>query len=96
MADTIPDIQMSNTEYLDINTLSGILSGSSLLLSNKSESTILLQVSISKPANSSMDGERLEAPPNRNSIREVTAGENTVWGKSVGENDAPISVQESA
>ena len=95
MADTLDDVMISNTEFVDLNALSGLEVGTALIISNKSESVILLQLSESKPPNPDMDGERLEVVPHTDSIKIVTHGENIVWGKSIGDDDALISVQDN-
>ncbi len=96
MADTIPDISISNTVYVDINTLSGLVAGTALVISNKSTSPMLLQIAVAQPAADSLDGEILNIQPYDTSIKIVTAGENTVWAKSLRYSDADISVQEGA
>lgn len=95
MSDTLPDIQISNTEYSDINTLTGLAVGTSLAISNKSTSPILLQISSTKPADDSTDGELLSINPYSTSVKVITSGENTVWAKSLRYTDAVISVQDN-
>ncbi len=95
MSDTISDIEISNTEFVDVNTLSGLVAGTAIVISNKSDSVILLQISASQPVAASLDGERLEEPPHRNAIRVVTTGENTVWAKSIGRDNVKVSVQDN-
>ncbi len=95
MSDTIPDVKVGTDAYADINTLTGIPVGTALVITNKSPSTIHLQVSASQPTDSSKEGEILYPGPAPTSIKLVTSGENTVWGKSVGHGEARISVQET-
>lgn len=96
MSDTLDDILISNVEYVDVNSLSGIEAGTPILVSNKSESVVLLQLSVDQPPADDLDGERLEEIPSSDSIKAITVGENTVWAKSVGLNNAPISVQDNS
>ena len=95
MSDTINDIKVDGDIYVNINTLSGIVAGTALVITNKSTSRIALQISASQPAANSTDGEILYRGPSSLSVQIVTAGENTVWGKSLDEIDAPISVQDN-
>lgn len=95
MSDTIPDIQASSDVYVDINTLSGIVAGSAIVVENKSSNNVLLQISASQPAADSQNGTILHNAGDENSIKVITAGENTVWAKSIGSTSADISVQEN-
>jgi hypothetical protein len=103
MADTIPDVQLSNTQFTDINTVSGIVAGTAIVISNKTsaygrngESDFLIQISASQPANDSKDGEILPPSPAANSVKFISSGENTVWAKSLGDSDDEfISVQDN-
>ncbi len=94
MADTIPDISVLRASYVDVNTLTGIAAGTKLILSNKSTSRIRLQIAAAQPAASSVAGEIIWPGPAATSIKEVTAGENTVWAISL-DVDAPLSVQDN-
>ena len=96
MADTIADIVVSNTEFVDVNTLTGIATGISLAISNKTESSVLLQIAASQPSDDSRDGVILGPIHESTSNKIVTSGENTVWAKSIGFNDVKISVQDNS
>ena len=95
MANTIPDIPISSAAFTNVNTLTGIVSGTALYLSNKSTSDILLQISDTQPASDSSAGEIMYQRPNATSLKVVTFGEATVWAKSLQSNNARISVQEA-
>ena len=80
MADTIPDISVTHTEYADVNTLSSIGVGSSMSIQNKEDSEFIIQVSASQPASSSKAGYILG--PRKSAV--VSSGENKVWAIGVG------------
>ena len=61
MSDTIADVKVNNTAYTDLNTATGIAAGTALVISNKSRSAVLLQISVSQPAADSLDGELLSS-----------------------------------
>lgn len=94
MANTIPDITISNDLFSSVNTLSGVAVGTEIIISNKSNSTVLLQVSNTQPSSGSTDGVVMHVPPQSTSIKTVTSGENEVWAKSLMYTDAKLSVQE--
>lgn len=96
MSDTTPDILVSKDAYVDVNTLSGIAAGTAVIISNKSTSPILLQISTAQPSASSEDGELLNIPPNGTSVKFITAGESTIWARSTLHADSPLSVQVNA
>jgi len=94
VADTIADILISNQNYVSINTLTSIAVGTEIILTNKSNSEVLLQVSSSQPSASSKDGIPLQIQPYSSATKTVTSGENEVWAKSTDFNDALVAVQE--
>lgn len=53
---TIPDVQLNNNEYQDLYVLTGIPTGTSVTVQNKSTSSILLQNTASRPNSTSSDG----------------------------------------
>lgn len=95
MSDTIADVKVGSTEYLDLNTDTGILAGTAIAITNKSNSVVLLQISALQPAADSLDGVPLSAAPDSTGIKIVTAGENTVWAISSKSSGATISVQDN-
>lgn len=94
MADTIPDVTVSNTEWTNLNTATSIAIGNSMVISNKSNEQILLQISPTQPLVSSRDGEFLDNFPSLYSTRRVSAGENAVWAISTTKESGKVSVQE--
>lgn len=96
MADTIPDVNITSTAYTNINTESGISVGTALILQNKSNSNMFVQIAASQPDADSTDGLHLYTAPYTLSILQITAGEtNPVWVRSAGfspQND--LSVQQ--
>lgn len=94
MADTIPDIPVTSTDWVDLNTLSLIVAGSAATVSNKSNDNVLLQLSATKPDADSKGGEVLTPLPDIYATRLVSSGESTVWAKSLGATTSNISFQE--
>ena len=95
MPNTIPDVSVSDTQFVDVNALSGIAAGTALVISNKSTSRILIQLAGAQPADDSTDGEILSVLPPSTAIKFITVGESTVWAKSLGSVDALISIQDN-
>lgn len=95
MADTIADVPVSNTTYTDLNTVTGIAVGTSLILTNKSSSVIRVQLAVSKPADNSEAGEIIQVLPNSTAVKIVTQGSNTVWAQALTTDNAQLSVQEN-
>lgn len=95
MSDTIPNVEISEDVYVDVNTLASLSAGTSMVLENKSTVRVRLQIAVGQPAADSIDGEVLYEGGHLNSIKVVTAGENTLWAKSFGKVKAILSVQEN-
>lgn len=95
MPNTIPDVLVSNTQFVDINTLSGIVAGTAIVISNKSTSRMLIQIASSQPAANSTDGETLSVLPSSTAVKRITIGESTIWAKSFETDNAPLSVQDN-
>jgi len=95
MANTIPDISASKDVYSDINTLSGLVAGTAVVVTNKSPNNIRLQIAVSQPAADSDDGEIMYPGPDTTSIKFISAGESTVWAKSLGHTDSTLSIQDN-
>ena len=93
MADTIPDITIGNDVFYSVNSLSGIAVGTEIIISNKSNSTVLIQVKNTQPSSASTAGVVMHTPPNETSIKTVTAGENEVWVRSLMFEDVKLSIQ---
>lgn len=96
MANTIPDISVDKDVYVDVNTLSGLIAGTALVVTNKSTSRIRLQVSATQPDATSEDGELLFPLPDSTAIKLISAAENTLWAKSADATDSPLSVQDNS
>ena len=54
--DTIPDVIAQIEQYIDIYALTGIAIGTPLLIQNKSESRMVIQISPTQPIAQSNDG----------------------------------------
>lgn len=96
MADTIPDILVDDKSYSDINALSGLVAGTAMIITNKSPNNVRLQISSTQPDADSTEGEVLYPGPSTTSIKLISAGESTVWGKALGYVDAPLSIQDNS
>lgn len=88
MADTIPDVQLSKTAYVDVYAATGIVVGTGLVIQNKSSQDVRIQLSASQPASSSTDGDILR--PYLEAT--VDSGETGCW--VLGLAEGTISVQE--
>ena len=91
MSATQPNILIGNEVFVNVSALSGTPIGTSVVISNRSTSPILLQTSVAQPASDSNDGEYLGV----NSDKIVTFGEDTIWAKSLRYTNSEISVQET-
>lgn len=81
MANTLPDIRLSKTAYVDIYTLTGIPKGTSLLIQNKNTNAVYVQVRETQPAAASLDGFLLV----QNQFCYVTSvGSSSVWASGSG------------
>lgn len=61
MADTIPDIRMSRTAYIDVYAATKIPKGTQLLIQNKSTTGVYIQIRPTAPLPTSTDGYLLMA-----------------------------------
>lgn len=95
MPNTIPDVLVSNSQFVDVNTLSSLVAGTAMILTNKSTSRMLVQTAAGQPAADSTDGEILSILPPTTAVKLITAGESTVWAKSFEADNAPLSVQDN-
>lgn len=94
MSDTLPDVEVDDTAFVDINTTTGIAVGTALIIDNKSNYPVLLQVSATQPSATSEDGVLLAPFPNENSVKSVLAGGNTIWARCYRQGVAKLSVQD--
>lgn len=84
MANTIPDISVSTSEFVSVNTLTGILIGTAVTLQNKGQSDIYFVESDVKPADNSTDGLIITTINRPFSIGNSTAGSNELWVRADG------------
>lgn len=87
MAATIPDLNIPNDQFVDINTLSGIPIGTAFTVINKGSHNIVLQESVLQPDSESEDGVVLTSiyyPYARGDIR---AGSLAIWARVTGVDD---------
>lgn len=77
---TLPDVQLNNNEYQDLYAATGIPSGTSVTIQNKSTSSIYLQNTSTSPNSTSSDGYLLM------SLHVVTVGGTIdgLWAKGSG------------
>lgn len=86
MADTISSINLSGTDWQNLNTLFGITVGTAIEIQNQSSTSILLAISPTKPA---LDFKGVVVPPIPSELATVDAGESSVWAIGSG----PVNVQ---
>lgn len=97
MADTIPDVIVGNDAYVNLNTATSISVGTAMVISNKSPTEVLLQISPTQPSADSLDGEVLWVGPSNLSTKLITSEEtNPVWAISRQHTSARISVQDNS
>lgn len=92
LSNTINDLILPSTAYVDVYTLTGIAPGTSLILNNKSASIVYVQVRPGQPATSSIDGWPLRNTSGESwtTVMDVPAG-SRVWVK--GAQGARVFVQ---
>lgn len=56
MANTIPDIRLTRTAYVDAYAATGIAKGTPITIQNKSTTGIYIQIKATQPAANSADG----------------------------------------
>lgn len=78
MADTLPDITVTNSAYSSVNTLSGVAIGTAIIIQNKSNYPVYIQTKATQPAATSTDG-WIVMPAG--SVQ-VDASEPEVWARS--------------
>lgn len=79
MSETIPDIVVTGTEYLDINTASGIAVGTEFIVVNKSTQHMFVIEKDVQPDNSSTDGLPLTTLINNYGVVTVHEGSLRSW-----------------
>ena len=94
MAQTIPDITVDSTAWVDLNTASGVVVGTKMQVTNKSTPWVRLYEGATAPAVTSKDGEVLTNKPNPDSSGIVVAGSLKIWAICASEGfGSKVSVQ---
>ena len=88
MANTLPSINLTNSDWINLNTASGIAVGTSVEVQNQSSTALLLAISPTKP---NLDFKGVVVPPLPAQIATIGAGESIVWALG----DGLVNVQES-
>jgi hypothetical protein len=88
MADTLPSIDLTSTDWINLNTASGIAVGTSINVQNQSSTALLLATSPTKP---NLDFKGVVVPPLPAQIATIGAGESAVWALGGG----AVNVQEA-
>ncbi len=86
---TLPDILLTGSAYQDLNTASGLIAGSPLVIQNKSSNDVRVIINPTQPAASSENGWLL-APRASIVVENETQ---VVWAKAVALGNSRISVQ---
>ena len=95
MAETIPDIPLSSTEYISLNVESGIAVGTAARVLNKGHAWVRLIESATKPDSDSADGTWLSTFPSDKSERCITTGSLEIWAKIDTKTSGSVSYQEA-
>jgi len=56
MANSIPDLNLTLTDWVNVYATTGIAVGTSIVIQNKASNPVLLYIAASKPTTSSYDG----------------------------------------
>jgi len=86
MANTLPSINLTNNDWTNLNTASGIAVGTAIEIQNQSSTTILVAISPTKPT---LDFKGFIIPPLPAEIATISANESIVWVLGSG----PVNVQ---
>lgn len=82
MAQTIADIEVG-TAWLDLNTASGITSGTKMIIQNKGGVDLLVHESIAEPAADVSDGWFIHGVRQWGSTVEIPAGAINIWVRTM-------------
>lgn len=94
MSETKPDIVVPSDQFIDVNTLSGIIQGSTFTIQNKGNYNIVLQESVLQPPADSEDGVIITNVYSPHARADVRAGSLTVWARTLGTDiSCKINVQ---
>ena len=100
MAATLPDIQVTTSEWVDLNSESGIPVGDRMNIQNKKGIRLLLVESETQPTASFNSGVTVAVFPEITSIVNIPAGSLRIWAKAIVSNPpfntATINVQSVA
>lgn len=96
MADTIDDITISHTDWVDVYTLSSILVGTSLIVQNKGSQTVTLYESATKPTGTDTNTNGVDLLPyaDAGTTANVTNTPSGIWVIARGGYDGILNVQE--
>lgn len=93
MAQTLDNITVTSSDWVDLSTESGIAAGTAYEISNQLGGVVLLYEANTKPALSQESGQRLNSFPAENNDATITAGSLKIWAKAL-QNDASLNLQE--
>lgn len=93
MADSIADVLVTESAWVDVYTTTGIPIGNALFMVNKGAHTVLVWIGASAPPVSSTDGYPLYPVDHGINYGTVDAGESGVWVKAL-EDSCKLHVQQ--
>lgn len=94
MADTIPDFYAPNGSWIDVYTETGITSGATITITNKSSYEVLILEQLAQPLASVNDGKPISTINTGTYTATVSGSPTGVWLKSSGNSPALVNVQE--
>jgi hypothetical protein len=87
---TLPDTVLNSTSYINLNTSTGLITGTPLAIQNKGTAFVRIIISPTQPSASSVNGSVIE-PFKFLYIQNET---DIVWGKATENTGTPVSVQQ--
>jgi hypothetical protein len=93
MADTINDFNVTDDEWVDVYTTTGITVGSSITICNKGGYNLLIQEVPTKPDTSAEDGILISTYDTGANNATVLSGSSKVWLKAT-KSSCDVNVQE--
>lgn len=96
MANTINDIPIPSTNFVNLNTVSGIAVGTPLIITNKGIDWGLLYIGNTQPEDESLHGEIICSLPRDTAIKFICEGEEAVWARATGNTPLLFSVQDNS
>jgi hypothetical protein len=92
---TIPDITVDSTEYVSVNTLTGIAVGTAMSILNKTTNWTRVQEIVAKPADTDTAGVLISSMSESYARADVALGSSEIWVRVAEEGRvATLSVQE--